>query len=77
MPCRECCRFELDRRKDNSHTANMLTTHAATDRFVNDYRTGDVIRPATHADTDRAEPDGDPHTGAHLDDDGRTIFVDE
>ena len=54
----------------------MLTTHA-TARFVNDYRTGEVIRPATQADIDRAEREGDAHTGAHLDTDGRTIFVDE
>lgn len=54
----------------------MLTTPTTT-RFVNDYQTGDRIRPATQADIDRAEREGDAHTGAHLDTDGRTIFVDE
>ena len=44
---------------------------------VNDYRTGEVIRPATKADIDRAEREGDAHTGAHRDEDGRTIFISE
>ena len=77
MPCCVRCRFELDRRNDNRHTPNMLTTHTATARSVNDYRTGEVIRPATQADIDRAEREGDAHTGAHRDEAGRTIFVDE
>ena len=67
----------LDSRVDTYYNERMSNTAARTTRSVNDYRTGEVIRPATQADIDRAERDGDAHTGAHLDDDGRTIFVDE
>lgn len=45
-------------------------------RYVNDYRTGSALRVATQADIERAERDGDQHTGAHRDNDGRTGWPD-
>jgi hypothetical protein len=37
------------------------------------YKTGDVIRPATRLEWLRAGREGDEFTGAHLDQDGETV----
>ena len=49
---------------------------------LTDYRTGEPIRPATREERERtraklASGDSDAYTGAWLDDDGRTVYVDE